>query len=71
MAKTSMKAREEKRQRTVLRFSEKRTNLKEIIIDGREFIEMTEKVSEQQLKTGADGIPPVFEMFNAGLLVSI
>ena len=31
MAKTSMKAREEKRQRTVLRFSEKRTKLKEII----------------------------------------
>ena len=46
-------------------------NLKEIIIDGREFIEMTDKVSEQQLKTGADGIPPVFEIFNAGLLVSI
>ena len=31
MAKTSMKAREEKRQRTVLRFSEKRIKLKEII----------------------------------------
>ena len=31
MAKASMKAREEKRQRTVLRFSEKRIKLKEII----------------------------------------
>ena len=33
MAKASMKAREEKRQRTVLRFSEKRIKLKEIIRD--------------------------------------
>ena len=31
MAKASMKAREEKRKRTVLRFSEKRAKLKEII----------------------------------------
>jgi len=31
MAKASMKAREEKRKRTVQRFSEKRTKLKEII----------------------------------------
>ena len=43
----------------------------EIIIDGHEFIELTEKLSEKELKAGADGIPPVFEMFNAGLLVSI
>ena len=44
--------------------------LKEIIIDGREIEELTEKVSEQKLKSGDGGRIPIFDMLNTAFLVS-
>ena len=45
--------------------------VKEIIIEGKEFVDMTDRVSEQKLKVGGDANPPVFELINTALLVSI
>ena len=45
--------------------------VKEIIVDGKEFIELTEKNSEEKLKQGADLSVPVFDMVEAAILVSV
>ena len=46
-------------------------NVKEIVIDGNEFNEMTERVSDEKLKSGADSAPPLMELINTAVVVSI
>ena len=46
-------------------------NVKEIIIDGNEFNEMTERVSDEKLKSGADSTPPLMELINTAVVVSM
>ena len=46
-------------------------NIKEIIIGGNEFIDMTERVSNEKLKSGADATPPLMDMINTAVVVSI
>ena len=45
--------------------------LKEIIIDGKELLDMLERVSEDKLRSGANANPPVFELADAAIAVSI
>ena len=45
--------------------------LKEIIIDGKELLDMLERVSGDKLSEGANPYPPVFELADAAILVSI
>ena len=57
----------------VMPYQTKKPNpkIKEIIVEGKEFTDMTDRVSEQKLKTGADANPPLLELINTALLVSI
>jgi hypothetical protein len=43
--------------------------VKEIIIDGSEWDEMQESISNEKLKTGADATPPILELVNMATLV--
>ena len=45
--------------------------LKEIIIDGREIEELSEKVSEQKLRSGDGGSLPISDLLNTAFLVSM
>ena len=45
-------------------------NFKEIIVDGNEFDEMTERVSKEKLKSGANADLPVMELIETALMVS-
>ena len=45
-------------------------NLTEIIIDGSEFNELMDRVSEDQLKTGGNPDPPILEFIELQLKVS-
>ena len=55
----------------VMAYPTKKPNpkVKEIIIDGTEWMEMQEHLSNEKLKTGADASPPIFELVDMATLV--